>query len=123
MARGMKVEIDCDTAKAVARFRSYAVAKQAGVKGVVKKTAEAVKEGAKKRVLVDTGDTRDSIQVESTQGGLSAKVGPTKPRGWKAPFIEFGTKKMAASPFLHPAAEEERTGYVNEMRKELAKLQ
>lgn len=57
--------------------------------------------GAKQRAAVDTGFMRNSIAVE--------KVGPGQRRLFVGaaygPFVEFGTWKMAAQPFVIPAVE------------------
>ena len=50
-----------------------------------------------------TGVLRSSITSEVS--GLEGKVGTNKDY---APFVEFGTSKMGAQPFLFPALEEKK---------------
>ena len=61
-----------------------------------KAVAEEVAEEAQRQGPGLTGETRDSIQV--TEEGVSA--------AGAAIYLEFGTSKMDAQPFLRPAAEE-----------------
>ncbi len=49
---------------------------------------------------VDTGRLRDSIFARARAGGLSAEVGTDLDYGAQ---LEFGTQRMAARPWLHPA--------------------
>lgn len=57
---------------------------------------EEVAEAARARVAVSTGETQASI--EATTEGASA--------GGAAVYLEFGTYKMEAQPFMRPAADE-----------------
>lgn len=53
----------------------------------------------------------DDIQVGSIeQRGrhYSLKIGPSKETGWRARFLEYGTRLMAAVPFLRPARSKNR---------------
>lgn len=54
---------------------------------------------AKQNCPVDTGRLRNSI-LYNTTGNLSCTVNTTVTY---APYIEFGTYKMRAQPFLYPA--------------------
>jgi HK97 gp10 family phage protein len=56
---------------------------------------ERIAEEARRRVAVDTGATRDSIEI--TDEGVEV--------GGAAIFLEHGTRNMAAEPFLGPACE------------------
>lgn len=51
---------------------------------------------------VDTGALISSISTKQNRAGLSIEVGTSIDY---APLLEFGTSKMAARPFLHPAAQ------------------
>ena len=50
---------------------------------------------------VDTGFLRGSIGIDGT-GSLTVEIGPTAEY---APYLEDGTYKMAARPFMGPAAD------------------
>ena len=49
-----------------------------------------------------TGETKRSIMLEIKDGGLTAEVGPTTDY---SPYLEYGTRFMAAQPFVKPAEE------------------
>lgn len=71
---------------------------RADVADAVRKAAEAVAEEARRMCPVDTGALRNSITVSSD--GSRAEVVAGKDY---AVFVEFGTYKTAAQPFLVPA--------------------
>lgn len=60
--------------------------------------AESVAEYAREICPVDTGELRDSISVSQSESG--AVVYAEAEHGI---YVEFGTYKMAAQPFLVPA--------------------
>lgn len=67
---------------------------------LVQKAALKVEAEAKKLCPVDTGRLRASITTQRL-GPLTYGVGTGVEY---APYVEFGTRKMAAQPFLRPAA-------------------
>lgn len=73
----------------------------------VSKSALNIQREAKRRCPVDTGALRNSITVDF-YGVMSAQIGPHMPY---APYVEYGTKKMEAQPFLFPAFEQERPNF------------
>ncbi len=62
---------------------------------VKERALRAIAERARELVRVDTGETRDSIMVNEEDGTVEV-AGAGK-------FLEFGTIKMQAYPFLGPA--------------------
>ena len=70
---------------------------------VVEIAARHVETKAKDDVPVDTGTTKNSIN-SSREDELAWRVGPTTEY---APFLEYGTERMIARPFLIPAVEAE----------------
>ena len=49
---------------------------------------------------------KDDIQVSQIKGEVTSKfieVAPGKETNWRAKFLEFGTIKMSAKPFMEPA--------------------
>lgn len=62
--------------------------------------AGAIEERAKEIVPVDTGALQESIHVEKGDGPGQYNVVASEPY---AGFVEFGTSRMAAQPFLIPA--------------------
>jgi len=67
---------------------------------VVKKSALDIERDAKIKAPVDTGNLMGSIG--SDIDGLSAEVGPTAEYGG---YVEYGTSKMDAQPYMGPAFE------------------
>jgi HK97 gp10 family phage protein len=79
---------------------------------VVRKTALDIEADAKGRAPVDTGALRNSIQT-TMAGDMSAVVAPGVDY---AIFVEFGTARMAARPYLIPAAEAHRQPFIDAMK-------
>ena len=79
----------------------------------VEKTA---KENIKRNKTVDTGRLLGSISTDIKQdgSGITAEVGTNVEY---ANYIEYGTYKMSAKPFLNPAFEEETEGLENRIRQ------
>lgn len=79
-------------------------------KAAVERGLEAVglqAEGYAKMICpVDTGNLRNSIT--HTSDGEAAYVGTNVEY---APYVEYGTSKTKAQPFLRPAAEDHTTEY------------
>lgn len=61
-----------------------------------------------------TGQTKRSIGLEITDGGLTAEVEPTTEY---SPYLEYGTRFMGAQPFVNPAFEEQKTQFESDMKK------
>lgn len=112
--------------KILLNFREVSRALQELPRGVVKNVvrrsvyagATKIRDVAKAKVPVDTGALRASIVAKTNRtdqtGAISASVGVARKkfvrgrRGGKSPrryahLVEFGTAKVAASPFLRPA--------------------
>ena len=68
----------------------------------VKRATFDIEARAKAKAPVRTGTLRRSIASVFSNGGLTGKVGPSVFYGR---FIEFGTRRMGARPFMRPAAE------------------
>lgn len=69
---------------------------------LVARTAFKIEQRAKILAPVDTGNLRRSIQT-AFEGDLTAVVFVAAEYGI---YVEFGTRRMRAQPFLLPAAEE-----------------
>lgn len=69
-----------------------------------------IETGAKNRVAVDTGATKNSISHSYSRSGntLRGEVGPTTNY---SEFLERGTSRMRAQPFLRPATDAVLPGY------------
>ena len=66
---------------------------------------EFVEGEAKLRCPVDTGNLRDSIKYSIDENEPAVLIGTNVEY---APYVEFGTVKMQAQPYLRPAVIENR---------------
>lgn len=82
---------------------------------LVAETARKVAEDAARRAPVRTGALRDSIHPEQRGGGWYVDV--DVPYGV---YVEYGTSRMGAQPFLWPALEANRPVYLAAWRAILA---
>ena len=81
---------------------------QTRVEQAVAKTALAVVADAQAAAPVDTGALRGSISADIR--GAEAVVGPTVHYGG---YVELGTSKMRAQPYLFPAADKHTPAFVD----------
>lgn len=81
---------------------------------VSKETAETILTDAKSRVHVVSGATRDSGEVVQTGIGYDVVFSAA------AIYEEYGTVDREAHPFLTPASEKARSGYLEKLRRGLA---
>lgn len=92
---------------------NIAIDKKGKIQDVVNDTLLNIQAGAKLRSPVDTGHLKRNINVEKIDD-LNGKVST---RVEYAPFVEFGTSKSPAQPFLFPAAEDERPEFLAKIKK------
>jgi len=66
----------------------------------------ATRDGAQALVPVDSGDLQEAIEASARGKGASrdAQVGVYDREEYYSQFVEWGTSKMAAQPFMYPAA-------------------
>lgn len=95
--------------KVAANMQEAAVAIEAAVGDAVREAAMLVEREAKINVPVDSGRLRGSIGSEE-KTPLLFEVGTNVEY---AAFVEFGTSKAAAQPYLEPAVERARSQYPN----------
>lgn len=84
------------------RLPEISAAIRPAVVGEVRKATYDVEARAKAKAPVKTGTLRRSIHSVFSNGGLTGVVGPSVNYG---KFIEWGTRRMAARPYMRPAAE------------------
>ena len=61
-----------------------------------------------------TGETKRSVGLEITDGGMTAESGPTTEY---SPYLEYGTRFMDAQPFVKPALDEQEAKFQADMKK------
>lgn len=83
------------------------------VSAELQRSALRVERKAKMKAAVDTGFMRNGIFVTRV-GMLRYKV--TSPAGYSV-YVELGTRKMKAQPFLGPAVKEESEVLFKNLRK------
>lgn len=89
-----------------------------GAKQVVKvNTAELQSKMTRNAVFTrgySTGQTRRSIDMTIEGDGMTGKV---KPNTEYSPYVEYGTRKMTAQPFVKPAYNEQKEQFKQDMRR------
>ena len=96
------------------------------VKRVVKSNGNEMKQKAKrnaenfkghyewKRFVPPTGTLKRSIELAITDKGMTAEVEPHTLYGG---YVELGTRKMQAQPYLKPAFDEQKVQFRKDMDK------
>lgn len=85
--------------------------------------AEPVAQSMRQKVNRSSKDQphiQDNIEisrVKQQDGVKYIEVGPNKDTNWRAKFLEFGTSKMSARPFVGPAAAESQGRVLNKMER------
>jgi HK97 gp10 family phage protein len=69
--------------------------------------AEVVQQAASERAPRDTGKLAENIVISDIKEDGTVDIGPDRDRFYGL-FLEFGTSKMSARPFLQPAFEENK---------------
>ena len=98
------------------RLAGYSQGLNDRLRNVVSIAAHNIEGKGKDKVPVDTGATKNSIVPTFEDQGFAARIGPST---FYAPFLEFGTRRMAARPFMIPALESERGPFVRAIEKAL----
>lgn len=87
----------------------------------LKGAGEVVKDSIVREVPVRTGKLKKSISVSGIKregGEPYVQVGPGKD-GWYGKFVEFGTVKMKAKPFMEPGYENSKDAALDTIQEEL----
>lgn len=93
----------------------------------LQKAAEPILEDAKNSAPVRTGRLRDGLKISKVKNSKDGKyvlVGTDKKdkdAPFWATFIEFGTSKMPAQPFLRPAYERNKKQVIDILKEEIQK--
>lgn len=95
--------------------------------GAIRASANVVRDQARVKVPKKTRELEKSIATirrSSEKGQVRFSVTPAKGKnkaGWRAHFIEFGTSKMSAKPFMRPAFEQSENESLNAAKEYIAK--
>lgn len=84
------------------------------VKATVKKNGAQLQKTAQKNAPIDTGNLRQKIALEITDGGKTEEVESTAEYG---AYVELGTRFMKAQPYLKPAFEEQKEKFKADMKE------
>lgn len=76
-------------------------------------TALDIEGSGKEFAPIRTGNLMRSIHTEIGDGGLSAEIGTDVEY---APFVEYGTSRMAPQPYMRPAFDRHAPEYVAGMQ-------
>lgn len=96
------------------RLLSLSASENRAVNKALNEAGGVVADAMRENVSVSTVEhvhIKDDIEVSKVKGAGADKyvqVGPGKETNWRAKFIEFGTSKMPAQPFMEPAALQSR---------------
>ena len=94
--------------------------------GAVRAGANVIRDEARRKVPIKTGTLKKSIvsiQRKAQNGLITFSVTPSKGgknSGWYAHFVEFGTSKMSAKPFMRPAFEQSNNESLEASKKYIA---
>lgn len=80
---------------------------------IVKNNGIQLVQGAQKRSPVDTGALRRSIRLNLENGNLKAVVTTNVPY---AKFVEYGTIRQKAQPYMRPSLRVQKAKFVNAIR-------
>ena len=89
----------------------------------LREAGKMVQEAIQKETPQDSGTLKRSIQVSNvkTKGGMKhVLVGPDK-SGWYGSFVEFGTVKMRADPFMGRGYEQIKGNVITTILLEIRK--
>ena len=87
-------------------------------KEVVKKNGSSLQKMAQRKAVFtkgySTGATKRSIKLELETSGLEARVKATTNYSG---YLEVGTRKMEAQPFMQPAFNEVQPKFIDDLRR------
>lgn len=101
LIKGLKENVTLDDVKRVVRNNG------SGMQRKMQRNADF-------KMGYQTGETKRSIGLELEDSGFTAEVEPTTEY---APYVEYGTRFMAAQPFVRPAYREQREKFKRDMKR------
>lgn len=101
LIKGLKENVTLDDVKRVVRNNG------SGMQRKMQRNADF-------KMGYQTGETKRSIGLELEDSGFTAEVEPTTEY---APYVEYGTRFMAAQPFVRPAYREQSEKFKRDMKR------
>ncbi|MGH9248104.1 MAG: HK97-gp10 family putative phage morphogenesis protein [Acidimicrobiales bacterium] len=86
----------------------------------MREAAKRIRARGRVNIRKRSGQTARSISYRSQKKGLRYVIGPRKPRAHIGRFLEHGTRKMPAYPFMEPALQGEPTRLPDALAKRVA---
>ncbi len=102
-------------AEAIGKLSGNGVKEAIGT--ALKNNAEEIKRNAKSKAPRDTGFMAENINT-SYSGDTKAEI---KSPATYSGYVEFGTRKMSAQPFMRPALEQQRDKMQKDFRDAIRK--
>lgn len=120
----IKVELPQSEVNALVHaVHAWQIRKRAQIIALIEKTAEAIKDDAKELAPKKSHALEKSIRTDLKKiaSELSASViaGGTR-KVYYQHFVEFGTSKRPAQPYLKPAYEKHIPGFIAELKRILS---
>lgn len=116
-----RLTIDVDATALVAALDRLGAVAERYVKAAAEVTAQRIAEGARGRVRRATGQTAAAITVSEAPGplgGYRVFVGSMQGRAANLPqWLEFGTRKLSAQPFMFNSARLEEGAHERRIRQ------
>lgn len=81
---------------------------------IVAQNGAELQQKAQRKSPVDTGTLRRSIRLDIEDGGMTAEVSANTEY---AAYVEYGTRFMAAQPFLRPALAEQAEQFKSDLER------
>lgn len=110
----MSIKVKFDTSELVAGLTKLAMLADPTISKVVQKNGAELQKKEMRDVPVDTGFLKRSIMLSSEDYGLTSVVEPTANY---SNFVEYGTRFMAAQPYVRPNYYEQVKQFMKEMEK------
>lgn len=95
------------------------------IEDIIKKAAEKIRDEAKEKVPELTGKLKDPIEIKTLEikkDEIKIGIGPVGDDVFYWFFVEYGTSKMEAQPYLRPAFDNNKKAVEKEIAKGLQKL-
>lgn len=97
----------------------FAARAEAAARMATQRAANTIFNRSKQMVPVDTGALRSSANVEPASGAAGQYTAKVNYEMHYAIYVEMGTSKMAAQPYLVPAAKFAEQTFVADLKKSL----